>query len=75
MNFKLRVTSTNFPLNTLDNPWEVAGLTPCTATGYTPNRPSVPATFTYDIGDTGSTDFPFTFDIVPNSCTPNYFKV
>jgi hypothetical protein len=64
----------NFPLNIVDIPVVFEGLTPCTATSYTADRPSIPSSYTYDIGLTGSKVFAFTFGIIPSECEPNYFK-
>jgi hypothetical protein len=74
MTFKLKTTSTNFPLNVKEHSVQVEGLAPCTATGYTPSRASIPASYTYDIGLTGSKAFAFSFVIAPSACDANYYK-
>jgi hypothetical protein len=75
--FQITAKSTNFPLNTNDQDFKVEGLAPCSATGYTANRMNIlaqPLIYKYDIGADGDTIFPFTFDIFPSLCTPNYTK-
>jgi hypothetical protein len=74
MTFYIKATSTNFPLNTTDSPVKVEGLLPCTANSYIANRLSISTEHTYDIGLSGPQTFQFTFDTLPDTCIPNYFK-